>query len=292
MMATEVFGNDLEAIYNVLKAQDVGVLRINKKIAKGQFELILKPEDAMKAVEHYFIAREVISQYFNQYYKKENLVASFLPKHTDEDTGAEAHAFFSLWKSGVNITGDEEGVTPEAENFMAGIQDNFSALVHFLSPSPLSLRKIQDKNQPIVYQYWGIENKTAPINIKSPLKPGDLHSSFELRLLDHTSNMYFAIASIIVLGIRGMKDKLLLPETCDRDAALLTENQRLKLRIQDLPNTFEDRKEAILGDEGAPLRAFFGDDLIKNILAVHEADFNFCKDLTMEDEVKHLVSRY
>lgn len=200
--------------------------------------------------------------------------------------------YFSLWKNGFNITGDEEGVTSEAENFMAGIHDYYDALVHFLCPSPISMRKIQSKSQKIVYKYWGMENKTAPINIKSSQKPGDVASQFEVRLLDHTSNMYFAIAAIIALGIRGLKDKMLLPETCDRDAALLTDNQRLKLRIHDLPNTFVERKKIIEGEQGEPLRAFFGEDLIKDIIAVHEADFEFCKDMTLEDEIKHLVLRY
>jgi hypothetical protein len=38
-----------------------------------------------------------------------------------------------------------------------------------------------------------------------------------------------------------------------------------------------------MGDEGKPLRDFFGDDLIKNILKVHEEDISNLKMISFEN---------
>jgi hypothetical protein len=40
------------------------------------------------------------------------------------------------------------------------------------------------------------------------------------------------------------------------------------------------------------LREFFGDDMIKNILATHEEDMKFFADKTLEEEVNFLLEKY
>jgi len=42
----------------------------------------------------------------------------------------------------------------------------------------------------------------------------------------------------------------------------LNDEDRNSLSIFKLPSTFEERKTAILSEEGTPLRSFLGDDLI------------------------------
>jgi hypothetical protein len=44
------------------------------------------------------------------------------------------------------------------------------------------------------------------------------------------------------------------------------------MNIVPVPITFEERKKAILSEEGNALRDVFGENLINDILKVHEAD--------------------
>lgn len=83
------------------------------------------------------------------------------------------------------------------------------------------------------------------------------------------------MAAIIALGMLGLKESLKLPKPFNEDAEFLTEKERRNLGITRLPLTFEERIKVINSTQGQPLRDYFGDELIHNILLVHEADFKF-----------------
>jgi glutamine synthetase len=90
--------------------------------------------------------------------------------------GNGAHIHFSLWKDGKNYMGNPSGkyeLTEEAESFMAGILENYEALVHFMCPTPNSLRRFEGSSFVGTYKMWGIENKEAPIRLITPLRIQD-----------------------------------------------------------------------------------------------------------------------
>lgn len=84
---------------------------------------------------------------------------------------------------------------------MAGIHKYFDALVHFLTPSPNSIRRLQTQSYVGCFKVWGVENKEAPIRLISPLKLGQPSQQFEIKTFDHTANFYFAMACTIVYGM-------------------------------------------------------------------------------------------
>lgn len=61
------------------------------------------------------------------------------------------------------------GLSDAGESFMAGILKYYDALVHFLSPSPNSIRRLEAQNFVGCYKVWGIENKEAPLRLITPL---------------------------------------------------------------------------------------------------------------------------
>ena len=50
------------------------------------------------------------------------------------------------------------------------------------------------------YQFWGIENREAPIRLVYPYNVNEEITNFEIKTLDHTANTYYALAAIIYLG--------------------------------------------------------------------------------------------
>ena len=76
------------------------------------------------------------------------------------------------------------------------------------------------------------------------------------------------MACTIVYGMQGIKEGLKLGDPCNEDA-FLTADKREELGISILPNRFDLRKQIIESDQGQPLRDFFGEELIQNILLVH-----------------------
>lgn len=90
----------------------------------------------------------------------------------------------------------------------------------------------------------------------------------------------------------GLKDQLSLPTAFNDDADRLTDEQRKELGITRLPLTFQERQDVINSAQGQPLRHFFGEELIKNILLVNQVDFDYFASADLEDEVKLLLERY
>lgn len=108
---------------------------------------------------------------------------------------------------------------------MAGILRYYDSLFHFMCPSPNSLRRIAVSSYVGAYRVWGIENKEAPLRVIIPLKPSeDGVTNFEIKSFDHTANHYFAVACVLILGLKGLKEKMALPKPFNEDAELLTEN--------------------------------------------------------------------
>jgi glutamine synthetase len=95
----------------------------------------------MKALDDYYLAKEIITQHF----KKRGLVVTYLPKPFIDEAGNGAHVHMSLWKDGRNVLPDVKnihGLSNEGENFMAGILKYYDALIHFMTSSPNSLKRL------------------------------------------------------------------------------------------------------------------------------------------------------
>ncbi|CDW76320.1 glutamine synthetase [Stylonychia lemnae] len=287
----------LTAIASQMKQQDIKVDCIHKESAKGQFEFVLGYKDAITAVDDYHIARQIIKNCISQTVGNsgEKSKVSYLPKADEEDLGNGLHANLSIWKDGVNILGDkakEYGLSNEAESFIAGILQHYDALIHFLAPSPNSLKRFVPDFCSGIYKIWGIENREAPIRVIESDKPGDNINHFEIKSLDHTANQYLALAAIVVAGMQGLDNKLTLPSPFNGDPHDLTPEQRDEKGIQLLPNTFEERKKALQSKEAEPFVQFFGQELIDNILSFQDIDFKACENLSLSEQVKFLVDKY
>lgn len=118
-----------------------------------------------------------------------------------------------------------------------------------------------------------MENKEAPIRLLSQLKKESGARGFEIRSLDNNANIYLALSSIIAFGARGIKDKLELPEPYQDDPSVLEHKERESRGFFKLPTNIKDRKDALSSNKGQPLRDFYGEKLLKNILSVYDADY-------------------
>ncbi|CDW89798.1 glutamate--ammonia ligase [Stylonychia lemnae] len=283
--------DDFDQLNLIMKQNGINLEAAHKECGSSQYEAVLKYGDVVKTLDDYYLAKEIITQHF----KKRGYVVTYLPKPFMEAPGNGAHVHMSLWKNGINVMSNvknNHSLSAEGENFMAGILKYYDALLHFLTPSPNSLKRLQTQNYVGCYKVWGVENKEAPIRLISPLKPNQGCQQFEIKSFDNTANFYFAIASTIVCGLQGLKDELKLPQPENDDVHLLSIKERESLGIKMLPNDFEQRVSIIMSEQGQPLRHFFGDELILNILRVHQQDFEFFKDINHEDELRLLLERY
>jgi glutamine synthetase len=256
-----------------LKELGIELELMHREAAGGQVELVLKYRDIMSALLDYDYAREVISNYFSRSGRR----AVFLPK-TGESCGNGCHIHLSLLKDGKNVLGDKNGkygLSEAGQAFIGGILNSFEPLSHILAPHPNSMRRIIPSFWVGAYKFWGIENKEAPIRVCEPWNNDGVITHFEIKTLDHTANLYFATAALIVCGINGIKNQIKLSEPYSNDPALLTEAERNKRKMTLLPKSLEERKAAIKSEAGEPIRKFFGDTLIHNYMCIAESDYAF-----------------
>jgi glutamine synthetase len=100
------------------------------------------------------------------------------------------------------------------------------------------------------------------------------------------------MAAIIAMGLYGIKNKLALGSMIPKDPHALSEEERKARGIKLLPNTIDERKDAIYGQPGKNLREYFTDEFINNIVMCHLKDFEFLGDRDINEEVSLLIDRY
>ena len=95
------------------------------------------------------------------------------------------------------------------------------------------------------------------------------------------------------MGILGLKKGMCLPPPCNEDADSMTEEERSKRGIERLPIGVKERFEAVFNTEsGRNLREAMGDELIRNIMYMNQADYEYFEGKGIEEEVRILLERY
>lgn len=170
----------------------------------------------------------------------------------------------SLWKmdgvpTPVNITGDEFSPYKMSEgfsSFLAGVLYHYQALVTFMAPHHNSQwRHMSQQSFAGNYIAWGFENKECAIRAISPLalnpnlttnqqRPrGKGVEHLEIKTFDHTSNIFIALANLIVCGVDGIKRTMKLPQPVEGSPYYLDEKERQKRGINPISPSFNERKK-------------------------------------------------
>lgn len=134
--------DDFDQIYKLMNQNGIDFEIGHKECGAGQYEIVLKYGEVMQTLDNYYLAKEIISQHF----KKKGLVVTYIPKPFEDSSGTGSHMHISMYKEGKNCFGElggKWGLSDIGEHFMAGILKYFESLIHFLTPSPNSVRRLQ-----------------------------------------------------------------------------------------------------------------------------------------------------
>ncbi|HLQ39453.1 MAG TPA: type I glutamate--ammonia ligase, partial [Tetragenococcus sp.] len=66
---------------------------------------------------------------------------------------------------------------------------------------------------------------------------------------DPSANPYMALAALLAAGLDGIKKELTPPPAVDRNIYVMTENERRKAQIFDLPSTLHNATKALREDQ-------------------------------------------
>ncbi len=224
----------------VLTLEDMGIAvdASHHEVSPGQHEIDIKYSDALSTADNIttfkVVARTIA--------KRHGLHATFMPKPKYGVDGSGMHVNMSLKKGGKNIfddPSDKLGLSKEAYYFMAGIMKHIESMTAITNPLINSYKRLVPNFEAPVYIAWSASNRSPLIRI--PAGRGSA-TRIELRCPDPSANPYLALAVCLAAGLDGIKNKIMPPDSVDRNVFKLSAEERSALGVRNLP---ENLNEAI-----------------------------------------------
>lgn len=214
-----------------MKTAGVEVDSYLAEFAAGQFEVTVRPQDALAACDTAVILRELARA---TAFRRGHSV-SFSPRVTPDGLGSGVHIHFSLWdQSGKPVSHDPArpfGIGKTAGHFLSGIVRHMPALCAFTAPSPVSCLPLVSHSWTGVWSNVGLRDREAGLRIcptfgTSP-EAVARQFNFEYRPADATANPYLQLAVILRVGLAGIRDGLAAPQpTSGEDPETMTPEAR------------------------------------------------------------------
>lgn len=240
----------------VLTLEDMGLTieASHHEVAPAQHEIDIKYDDALTTADNIMtfklVARTIA--------KRHGLHATFMPKPKFGIDGSGMHVNMSLKKDGKNIFDDpngKNGLSKEAYYFLAGLLKHMESMTALTNPIVNSYKRLVPNYEAPAYIAWSASNRSPLIRI--PAGRGS-SARLELRCPDPSANPYLTLAVCLAAGLDGIKNKMMPPESIDRNIYEMTPQERAAVGVKNLPANL---KEAV--------NALENSDFMKKVLGEH-----------------------
>ena len=256
-----------------LDEQGIGLEQYYSELGHGQHEISTPHAPALRAADEQLLVRETIRGVAARH----GLVASLAPKPWPENAGNGAHIHFSLWdlegaRNRFHDGSATDHLSGEARSFIAGVLEHLPALCGLTAPSFNSYRRIVPQYWAGAYVCWGHDNREASVRVPSVFSGMEESSTnVELKAADASSNPYLALGGLIAAGLDGLERGLEPPQPVEVDPATLSEQERERLAIVEMPATQADALDALAADD--VLTGALGPVLAESYLAVRRSEW-------------------
>jgi len=240
----------------VLTLEEMGfeIEASHHEVAPAQHEIDFKYDNALETADNIMTFKLVVRTIA----KRHGLHATFMPKPKFGVDGSGMHVNMSLKKDGKNIFDDENGklgLSEDAYHFIAGIMKHIESMTAITNPIVNSYKRLVPNYEAPVYIAWSATNRSPLIRIPAGRSSS---SRLELRSPDPAANPYLTLAVCLAAGLDGIKNKLMPPESVDKNIYAMTKIEREELGLRSLPTNLDEA-----------LRALDNSDFIKNVLGEH-----------------------
>lgn len=232
-----------------LALEDMGyeIEASHHECAAGQHEIDFKYADALTTADNIMTFRWAVKSLA----LKNNLHATFMPKPLHGIAGSGMHTNMSLFdRDGSNAFVDESdryGLSAIAYSFIAGIMEHIKGMTAITNPLVNSYKRLVPGYEAPCYIAWSARNRSPLIRIPSARGSG---TRIELRNPDPSANPYLVLAVCLAAGLDGIRRGLKPPAPVDANIYELSEAERAKRGIDNLPSSLHS---AILAMQDDPL---------------------------------------
>jgi glutamine synthetase len=158
--------------------------------------------------------------------RRNNKVATFMPKPLFQDNGSGMHTHQSLWKNGENLFFDSNGyalISPLARYYIGGLLKHAQALMAFCAPTTNSYKRLVPGFEAPVNLVYSMRNRSAAVRI--PVYTDNPKSKrIEFRPPDCTCNPYLSFAALLMAGLDGIAKQIDPGEPLDKNIYELESN--------------------------------------------------------------------
>ncbi|HEY1752216.1 MAG TPA: glutamine synthetase family protein, partial [Caulobacteraceae bacterium] len=221
----------------------------------GQEELNVRYADALTMADRHVIMKNACKEIAHQHGK----AITFMAKWRYDLAGSSCHIHMSLWdKAGeaplFRDVGDALGMSELMKQFLAGQIKYAPDLTFFLAPYVNSYKRFQAGTFAPTKLVWSNDNRTAGFRLCGA---GSGAVRIECRIGGADLNPYLAYAGLIAAGLKGVEEKLALPDAYRGDAYA-------DASLTDIPRTLRDAIAAL--GRSQFLREAFGDAVVGHYL--------------------------
>jgi len=251
-----------------LNAFGIRTYTSHHEVSPGQHEINFRFSDALEVADRVITLKYVTKVIA----RKHNLHASFMPKPIFRLNGSGMHTHLSLFSmDGKNIFHDENSkqLSETAKCFIAGILAHIKEITVILNPTVNSYKRLVPGFEAPTYISWAHRNRSALIRIPSGRGNG---TRCELRSPDLSGNPYLQFAVMLAAGLKGIKQKMQIPDPVEKNIYELSEEQRAQYNIHHLPESLGHALS--LMQDSLLLKETLGDHIFENFLHVKQREWS------------------
>ncbi|PLW75750.1 glutamine synthetase [Cohaesibacter celericrescens] len=268
----------MRPIRNHLREMGIPIEGSKGEAEAGQEELNIKYSDALATADHHTLAKHGIKEIAHQH----GLAASFLPKWHKDRVGSASHVHQSLWKDDTNAFFDPDrplGKSELMDHYVAGLMKYAADYTYFLAPYINSYKRFAKGTFAPTQIVWSVDNRTAAYRLCGE---GSKAVRIECRTPGADMNPYLAQAALLAAGLKGIEEKLPLPEAYSGDAYANDDQHHV-------PRTLRDARAALI--DSSMLREAMGDDVIDHYARAAEWEIDEFNKIVTDYEVARGLER-
>jgi glutamine synthetase len=238
----------LRKALSTLTEMNIGVDSTHSEIGSGQHEIDFQYNHALVSADHILTARVVLKTIAQQH----GYYCTFMPRPIADMPGNGMHTHQSLHdcNTGINLfmdKGHEYGLSEIARQFLAGQLHHARGIAAVVAPLVNSYKRLGTSFEAPVTVTWAHINRSALIRVPSTAPGRESHTRLELRCPDPSANPFLAKAVMLMSGIDGIKQRMLLPEPLEE--TLLARNRGRLRQVEVLPSSLAEALEALTTDD-------------------------------------------
>ena len=226
----------------------------------GQAEIDMKFDSLVTMADRCMLYKYIVKNVA----KKNNKVATFMPKPIFGDNGSGMHTHQSLWKGGKNIFFDPKGyalISQTAKYYIGGLLKHAHSLMAFCAPTTNSYKRLVPGYEAPVNLVYSQRNRSAcvriPVYTENPKT-----KRIEFRSPDNSCNPYLAFAAMLMAGIDGIQNKIDPGEPMDKNTYELSEQEQKKIKT--VPSSLDESLNALENDHEYLLKGkVFTEDVLE-----------------------------